>query len=48
MLFLTPAGQELVETMLPKLAEHEADFLSALEPEEQETLHALLRKLNGS
>jgi DNA-binding MarR family transcriptional regulator len=42
---LTPAGIELVDSVLADLMEHETKLLGRLSPDEQEALIGLLRKL---
>lgn len=42
---LTPAGAELVDSVVADVMEHETKLLSRLSPAEQETLIGLLRKL---
>ncbi len=42
---LTPAGVELVDSVVADVLEHETKLLGRLSPGEQETLIGLLRKL---
>jgi DNA-binding MarR family transcriptional regulator len=44
---LTPAGVELVDSVVADVMEHETKLLTRLTPEEQATLTGLLRKLLG-
>lgn len=44
---LTPAGVELVDSVVADVMDHETKLLSRLAPGEQETLIGLLRKLLG-
>ena len=44
---LTPAGVELVDSVVADVMEHETKLLCRLSPEEQVTLVSLLRKLLG-
>jgi DNA-binding MarR family transcriptional regulator len=44
---LTPAGVELVDSVVADVMDHETKLLSRLAPAEQETLIGLLRKLLG-
>jgi DNA-binding MarR family transcriptional regulator len=44
---LTPAGVELVDSVVADVMDHETKLLSRLSPDEQVTLVSLLRKLLG-
>ncbi len=44
---LTPAGVELVDSVVADVMEHETKLLDRLSPDEQVTLVSLLRKLLG-
>jgi DNA-binding MarR family transcriptional regulator len=45
---LTPAGRELIEQVIPVNDHFINDYMSALDPDEQETLRILLRRLDKS
>lgn len=47
-IFLTPAGRELAERVVPEHEAWQADRMSALDPGEQHELLRLLRKLDRS
>ena len=45
---LTPAGRELIEQVIPVNDHFINDYMSVLDPDEQETLRILLRRLDKS